>query len=172
MQTVRDDAGKRYLLVKRSGESSRIRDPETGEERYRSNDELTFEGVSPLVTAADAVPDSVRRVLTATHDDRSLGLLVELADRGPLSVAELLDAYDLCESDLHGLLGEFRAAGLLTETRVHGERGYDATETTRDAVSRLRAAADDPESTDDDGGRRRFDGETTEAKTTEAEREE
>ncbi|SDQ60612.1 DUF7346 family protein [Halopelagius longus] len=172
MQTVRDDAGKRYLLVKRSGESSRVRDPETGTEQYRSNDELTFEGVSPLVTAAGAVPDSVRRVLSATHDDRSLGLLVEVTDRGPLSVVELLDAYDLCESDLHGLLGELRAADLLTETRVHGERGYDATETARDAVSRLRSTADGPGTTGDDGGRRRFDGETTEAKTTEAEREE
>lgn len=171
MQTVRDAAGKRYLLVKRSGESSRVRDPKTGEEQYRSNDELTFEGASPLVTAAAAVPDAVRRVLTATHDDRSLGLLVEMADRGPLSVVALLDSYDLCESDLHGLLGEFRAAGLLTETRVHGERGYDATETTRDAVSHLRATADGPRSTDGDRGDR-FDPETTEAKTTEAEREE
>lgn len=161
MQTVRDAAGKRYLLVKRSDESSRVRDPETGEEQYRSNDELTFEGASPLVTAANAVPDSVRRVLTATHDDRSLGLLVEMADRGPLSVVELLDSYDLCESDLHGLLGEFRAAGLLTEARVYGERGYDATETTRDAVSHLRATADDPRS--DDGRREKTDPETTEA---------
>ncbi|SFF95787.1 hypothetical protein SAMN04488063_0924 [Halopelagius inordinatus] len=169
MQTVRDPAGKRYLLVKRSGEASRVRDPETGREEYRANDELTFEGTSPLVTAAAAVPDSVRRVLTATHGDRSLGLLVEMADRGPLSVVELLDAYDLCESDLHGLLGEFRAAGLLTETRVHGERGYDATETARDAVSHLRATADGPRSADGDD---RFDPETTEAKTTEAEREE
>jgi len=32
-------------------------------------------------------------------------------------------------SDLHGLLTEFRAAGLAVETTVHGDRGYDATET-------------------------------------------
>ncbi|SFR47409.1 DUF7346 family protein [Halogeometricum limi] len=138
MQTVHDDDGKRYLLVKRSGESSRVRDPETGAERYLPNDELTADGVSPLVAAASGVPEAVRRVVTAVHDDRSLGLLFELADRDALSVVELLDAYDLCESDLHGLLGEFRAAGLLTETTVHGERGYAATETTREAVAALR----------------------------------
>jgi hypothetical protein len=138
MQTVRDDEGNRYLLVKRSAESSRVRDPETGEERHLPNEALSAEGVSPLVAAASGVPESVRRVLTATHDDRSLGLLVELADRGPCAVVALLDAYDLCESDLHGLLGEFRAAGLVTETTVYGERGYDATDLTRDAVRHLR----------------------------------
>ncbi|RLM94515.1 hypothetical protein D3D02_00595 [Halobellus sp. Atlit-38R] len=143
MQTVRDDAGDRYLLIKRSAESSRVRDPETGEERYLPNDALTVEDDAPLSVAARAVPEAVRRVATAAHDDRSLGLLVELADCGPLSVVELLDSYDLCESDLHGLLGEFRAAGLLTETTVYGERGYDATETTRRAVATLRGAEDD-----------------------------
>jgi hypothetical protein len=138
MQTVRDGDGKRYLLVKRSGDSSRVRDPETGEERYVENDAVTVEGDSPLETAASAVSEPVRRVTTAVHDERSLGLLVELADREAVSVVELLDAYDLCESDLHGLLGEFRAAGLLEETRVHGERGYAATETTKRAVDELR----------------------------------
>ena len=34
MQTVRDADGETYLLVKRSGDSSRVRDPGTGEERY------------------------------------------------------------------------------------------------------------------------------------------
>ena len=138
MQTVRDDTGDRYLLVKRSAESSRVRDPETGEERYLPNDALTVENDAPLSVAARAVPDAVRRVATAAHDDRSLGLLVELADRGPLSVVGLLDAYDLCESDLHGLLGEFRAAGLLTETTVHGERGYDATDLACEGVAAVR----------------------------------
>ena len=65
-------------------------------------------------------------------------LLVELADRGPVPVVDLLGAYDLCESDLHGLLTEFRAAGLIEETPVFGERGYDATDLARDAVDELR----------------------------------
>ncbi|ADQ67923.1 hypothetical protein C499_16627 [Halogeometricum borinquense DSM 11551] len=138
MQTVRDDDGKRYVLVKRSGESSRVRDPATGEERYLPNDAVTFEGVSPLVAAASGVSEPLRRAVTAVHDDRSLGLLVELVDRDAVSVVELLAAYDLCESDLHGLLSEFRAAGLITETTVHGERGYAATETAREAVATLR----------------------------------
>lgn len=141
MQTVRDDDGKRYVLVKRSGDSSRVRDPATGEERYLPNDDLTFEGVSPLVAAASGVADPVRRAVTAVHDERSLGLLVELVDRDAVSVVALLDAYDLCESDLHGLLGEFRAAGLLTETTVHGERGYAATEAAREAVAALRGGS-------------------------------
>ena len=140
MRTVRDDEGRRYLLVKRSSESSLVRDPDTGEERYVPNADLTVDAeASALSTAAEAVPDPVRRVLTATPNDRALGLLVELADRGPTGVRTLLDAYDLCESDLHGLLAEFRAAGLIDEARVAGERGYEATETTRDAVARLRA---------------------------------
>jgi hypothetical protein len=140
MRTVRDTAGDRYLLVKRSGESSLVRDPETGEERYLPNDELTTtEEASPLEVAAAGVPEPVRRVVTAAHTERSLGLLVELADRGPVAARALLAAYDLCESDLYGLLTEFRAAGLVTECDVGGERGYDATEATRTAVATLRA---------------------------------
>ncbi|EJN60478.1 DUF7346 family protein [Halogranum rubrum] len=140
MRTVRDDAGNRFVLVKQSSESSRVRDPETGEERYVDNSELSLvEGESPLVTAAAGVPASVRRVLTAVPNERALGLLFELVDRGPVPVVDLLGAYDLCESDLHGLLTEFRAAGLVEETTVFGERGYGATDLARDAVDELRA---------------------------------
>jgi len=143
MRTVRDDEGERYLLVKRSSDSSLVRDPDTGSEHYLPNADLTVDdGASTLETAAGAVPASVRRVLTATPNDRALGLLVELVDRGPLGARALVDTYDLCESDLHGLLAEFRAAGLVAETRVAGERGYEATETTDDAVARLRTIDD------------------------------
>jgi hypothetical protein len=142
MRTVRDTEGRRYLLLKSSGDSSRVRDPESGAERYLPNEDLEpVEGTAPLVAAASGVPASVRRVMTAVHDERSLGLLIEVADRGPVTVVELLDAYELCESDLHGLLGEFRAAGLLAETDVGGQRGYEATETARDAVDHLRERA-------------------------------
>ncbi|WP_224447418.1 DUF7346 family protein [Haloprofundus salilacus] len=139
MQIVRDDEGRQYLLLKRSSESSRVRDPETGNERYLPNDAFeVVDGESPLVAAASGVPESVRRVLSATHGDRSLGLLVELADGGPLSIIELLDSYDLCESDLHGQITEFRTAGLVEEAQSYGERGYDATELARDGVAKLR----------------------------------
>ncbi|MBX0293480.1 DUF7346 family protein [Haloarcula nitratireducens] len=138
MRTVRDESGTRYLLLKESSDASLVRDPETGAERHVPNDDLEpIEGESPLSTAASAVPDAVRTVVTAAHDDRALGLLVELDARGPLSVQQLLDSYDLCESDLHGLLGEFRAAGLLEEATVAGQRGYDVTETASEAVASL-----------------------------------
>lgn len=139
MRTVSDDDGTRYLLLKQSSETSLVRDPETGAEQYIDNDRLeAVDGESPLVTAAAAVDAPVRRLLTATHNDQSLGLLVELVDRGPCSVLDLLDSYDLCESDLHGLLTEFRAAGLIEESTADGRRGYDATDLAATAVGQLR----------------------------------
>lgn len=149
MRTVRDASGKRYLLVKRSADSSRVRDPETGEERHLPNDGLEpAGGESPLAVAAGGVPAPVRRVLTAVHDDRSLGLLLELVDRGPLPAVDLLDSYDLCESDLQGLLAEFRAADLVAETRVAGSRGYEATATTAEAAASLRGRGGSANGTD------------------------
>ncbi|WP_435317819.1 DUF7346 family protein [Haloarchaeobius sp. TZWSO28] len=143
MRTVRDDSGDRYLLVKRSSEASLVRDPATGEERYVENDRLEpAEGETPLETAAGAVSPAVRRILTATHDDRSLGLLVELVDGGPIAVRDLLATYDLCESDMLGLLTEFRAAGLVEEATIAGERGYDATDLAREGVTALRGTQD------------------------------
>lgn len=138
MRTVRDESGTHYVLLKQSSESSLVRDPETGAEKHVANEELEpIDGESPLATAATAVPDSVRTVLTAAHDDRALGLLLELNRRGPLSVHDLLDSYDLCESDLHGLLGEFRAAGLVETTEVLGQPGYEATGMTTEALAHL-----------------------------------
>jgi hypothetical protein len=138
VQPVEDADGRRYLLVKRSGESSLVRDPTTGSEEYRPNDELTAVEASGLELAAEAVPESIRRVLRATHNDRALGLLLTLEDRGPTGARTLLDRTDLCESDLHGLLGEFRAAGLVAETDVAGERGYETTALASEGLDRLR----------------------------------
>ena len=143
MRTVEDESGRRYLLLKRSGESSLVRDAETGEERYVPNGELRArDGVDPLATAAAAVPAPVRRLLSAVHDDRGVGLVVELA-REPRSARALLEATDLCESDLVGLLSELRAAGLVEEATVEGERGYAATEEAREAVEQLTASDTD-----------------------------
>lgn len=138
MQPVEDADGRRYLLVKRSGESSLVRDPTTGEETYRPNDDLEPVAASGLELAAEAVPAPVRRVLTAVHDDRGLGLLLALDARGPTGVRTLLDRTDLCESDLHGLLGEFRAAGLVAEADAAGERGYRTTDLASEALDALR----------------------------------
>jgi hypothetical protein len=136
MRTVRDAEGDRYLLLKQSGESSLVRDPATGETRHLPNEALEpVDGESPLATAAGRVPQSVRTLLSAVRDDRSLGLLVTLLDRGPTPVRTLLAVTDLCESDLHGTLAEFRAAGLVEERSVAGERGYAATETAERALA-------------------------------------
>lgn len=170
MQTVRDEEGTEYLLVKQSGDSSRVRDPESGTEQYLPNDRLTsVAGTSPLETAAASVPSATRRVMTAARDTQSLGLLVEVVDRGPLSVIALLDAYDLCESELHGLVGEFRAAGLLEETRVHGRRGYDATPLAREAVAEMQSGSSvqpSAETRDDDHHQREDESESATEKRT------
>lgn len=130
--------GEQYLLIKRSSDSSLVRDPETGTERYLPNDELTVTGDSPLSIAARSVPEPQRRVLTAVHSERLLGLLIELDTDGPLSVRELLDRYDLCESDLHGHVAELRAAGLVREAERYGERGYATTELAHEGIEALR----------------------------------
>jgi hypothetical protein len=138
MRTVEDEDGVRYLLLKESSESSLVRDPESDERRHVPNDALEpVAGESPLATAAGAVAEPVRTLLTAVPDERALGLLLELDERGPLGVRALLE-YDLCESDLHGLLAELRAAGLVTETEVAGERGYETTEVASEGLGRLR----------------------------------
>lgn len=139
MRTVEHE-GRRYLLVKQSADSSLVRDPTTGEERYLPTDELSVTGESPLEVAAASVPEAPRRVLTAVRDERTLGVLVELEERGPLSVREVLGAYDLCESDLHGVVGELRAAGLVTETEVDGERGYGTTALASEGLASLRSS--------------------------------
>lgn len=137
MRTVETPEGDRYLLVKRSAESSLVRDPETGEEQHLPTAELTPVDAGPLETAAGAVPAPTRRLLTAARDEQALGLLVELRRRGPLTVRAVLSDYDLCESDVLGVLTEFRAAGLVTETEVGGERGYRLTEAGREALGPL-----------------------------------
>lgn len=142
MKPVRDEEGTRYLLRKRSAESSLVYDPETGEERYLPNDRLEEESGSPLETAAASVDPAVRTLLSAVHDDESLGLLVALADRGPIAVRQLMDGYELCESDLHGRLAELVAAGLVEEATVAGERGYRATEDCRTALKIVRPETD------------------------------
>ena len=145
MKSVQDDTGKRYLLLKRSEHASLVRDPENGNECYVQNDRLEDVDESPLETAARTVADPVRTLLTTVHDEPTLGLLVELADRGPLGVRTILDGYDFCESDLHGRLTVLTAAGLLAETEVSGERGYRVTEDCRRALEAIRAAEPDSE---------------------------
>lgn len=138
-RTVVDGGGNRYLLLKRSAESSLVRDPGTGERFHLQNDELTvLEDASTAETVLRAVPEEVVAVVTAVHDERALALLWELDAEGPMSVRTLLASYDFCESDLHGLLAELTVAGLLEDTEVGGERGYDATDAAGEALAHLR----------------------------------
>ena len=135
MRAVEHD-GTRYLLVTKSGDSSRVRDPATGEERYLPTDELRMLDADPLEAVADAISDPVRRLVRAAHDDRTLGLALELRSR-PRSARELMNSYGLCESDALGLLTELRVAGLVAETTVGGERGYELTDAGERAVETL-----------------------------------
>lgn len=125
MRTVADESGKRYLLLRESSDAYLVRDPETGAEEHLPASTFTrVDGESPLETAARGVPEPVREQVAAPGE-RALGLLAEIRRRQPVGVRTLLAATDLCESDLHGLLGEFEAAGHLVETSVAGERGYE-----------------------------------------------
>lgn len=140
MRTVRDESGRRYLLLKESSDSSLVRDPETGEQRHVANDRLEpVDGESPLETASHAVPEAVRAVASAVRDDRSLGLLLEIDARSPVDVRTLMGAVDMCESDVHGNLTEFRAAGLVRETDAAGIRGYETTERASEGLAVMRA---------------------------------
>jgi len=126
MRTVRHD-GETYVLLKQSSDSSLVRDPETGHETYLPTDELEAVDEPPLDTLATAVPADVRAVLRVTHNDRALGLLLDLHEN-PRAVRDMLSRYELCESDLLGLLTECRAAGVVEETTVAGEPGYELTD--------------------------------------------
>ncbi len=137
---VSDDDGTRYFLVKRSSEASLVRDPTTGEELYLPNDQLTvLEGASTLETAARGVDPDVRMLVRAVPTEPALGLLVDVADDGPLAVRTMLERYDRCESDLHGLLTVLTASGLLEETTVAGERGYTVSSEAANALDRVRS---------------------------------
>ena len=137
-RTVRDSEGTHYVLEKESAESSLVRDPRTGKRLHLPNEELeVVTGESPLVTAASAVSGDVRRLLTAVHDERMLGLLLELERTGPMAARTMLSSYDLCESDLYGMVAELQAAGMIRKAHVAGERGYATTDRASEALDAL-----------------------------------
>ncbi|WP_181686477.1 DUF7346 family protein [Halorhabdus salina] len=137
MRTVRDEHGRTYLLVKRSGSEWLVRDPETGQESYRPESTLEPIEESPLEAVSATVSSPVRAVLTAVRTEQALGLLLEINRDGPVAVTTLLDRYEYCESDLHGQLAEFRAAGLIEEESVAGKRGYGTTDVATDALATI-----------------------------------
>lgn len=147
MRVVRDDEGHRYLLIEERTDEWLVRDPATGAEHTRQAAALTEVGTAPLTAAAAAIPAPVRQLILATATEPALGLVLELADRGPTPARTLIAAVDLCESDLLGVVGELRAAGIVTTTDVAGEPGYRLTDVGRRGVAALRTTTDlDPES--------------------------
>ena len=137
-RTVEDDAGNQYLLLKQSSDTSLVRDPATGERSHLPTDSLEPAEASAGETILAPVPGGVVDLLTAVHDERALALALEIDAEGPIAVRMLLDAYDFCESDLHGLLAELQAAGLIAEATVVGERGYETTEKGAEALAAIR----------------------------------
>ncbi|MDL0127979.1 DUF7346 family protein [Halobacterium salinarum] len=141
MQTVRDTDGRRWIRIADHGEQSRVRDPTTGEETTVPSETLTPTSDDAVFEAlADRVPAAGRRVAKACHADWQLGLLVALADDGPRPVRKLLAAAGVCESDFLGATTELRAAGVLAETTVAGQRAYELTAAGREGVGALRHA--------------------------------
>ena len=140
MKRVRDDDGRTYHLLKRSGDSALVRDVETGVERYRPVNELqAIDRGSPTDDHLEAIPRPVRTLVRATPNEDALAVLALLDRRGPLSVRRLLDETTFCESDVNGIVTGFRLAGLLTEVDVNGERGYATTETATRALEVITA---------------------------------
>ncbi|WP_232687510.1 DUF7346 family protein [Halobacterium zhouii] len=138
MRTVRDDDTV-YVVLKESADSTLVRDPATGEERHLPTDSLEpAGGTAPLDALATAIPEDARAVVRACHADWHLGVLVALADDGPLPARSLVARFETCESDLVGALTEFRAAELVEETDVHGERGYRLTDAGESGIGALR----------------------------------
>lgn len=150
MRVVRHADGRRYPVLERHESSLVVRDPTTGKRRTLSTDEVERVDADALRVAAERVRTGDGSDLAPARDERALGLLVELVDRGPLPVRDVLGAYDVCESDLHGIAAEYRSAGLIRESEVDGERGYAATEDGVAAVALVRDCDDDAPEVGDD----------------------
>lgn len=129
MRVVRDEEESYYVLQDSDGETCRIRKITTGTLTTCPCAELS--PIAPSdVLAADGLAGAI-------GSSRALALLIEIDLAGPASARGLLDRFDVCESDLHGVTAELRAIGLIEPTTVHGERGYRTTQEIGDALERL-----------------------------------
>ena len=136
---VRDTNGRKYVIEKQSSQSTRVRDPQTGERTHLPNDELEpVEGTSSLDVALAGLPKPVVSLVSGVPNRRALGLLADIDTRGPTSVRTLIEETTFCESDLHGTLTVLCATDLLREVKVAGERGYETTDTAHAALELLR----------------------------------
>ena len=138
-QVVTDSEGRRYILEKRSSDASRVRDPATGERLHLPNDELdVVSGESALSLAAQTLSADAVSLITSVPDERTLGLLLELESRGPMSVRTVLDISSFCESDLHRRVALLVARDIIRETTINGERGYELTDRGQRGLSAIK----------------------------------
>lgn len=135
---VRHRDGTLYYLVKRSTEASLVREVDTEHYQYVPNGLLEEFDAE---TEADEVqgrrtpdPEQLDELYRRfdIHDPRVPELL-EYFGPEPVRVRTLLAKTTFCESDLHGLLGELTAAGVLEERRIAGERCYSLTTEAKNA---------------------------------------
>ncbi|MFW6435455.1 MAG: DUF7346 family protein [Halovenus sp.] len=120
MRVVSD--GESYFILQQVlAEDCRLRHFPSGSVTTRPCESITPVNSDDLGEIFEEVDTDVAVSPAATS------LLLELAVGGPASARELLDRFDVCESDLHGAVSELRAAGVLEPTTVYGERGYRAT---------------------------------------------
>jgi len=139
MRVVRDGAGRINVVRERSDEQRVLVDPATGTERTVSAADVVPVVDEPeLELVASALPDPTDSPLASIGDARARGILGVLEAAGPLPATMLLAFESLCESDLHGTVGELRAAGLVAETTVDGHSGYRMTETAARTLADLR----------------------------------
>lgn len=132
MHVVADGSGTRHVALAGDGDEMRLLDSASGESTRRAAGDLSRVEADPLAVAAEGVPSAAREAL-GVEDWRAVGLVAVLVADGPRSVRSLVGGLPLCESDLNGTLAELRAAGLVAETDVGGERGYRATAAAGDA---------------------------------------
>lgn len=135
MRTVRDQSGVHYVLLEAGKSDCLVRAIRSGEATTRPCAELQPVAPETALAAVGIDTDDAEALAVSIRLDRAVGLLIELDAAGPLAVRTLLDRFDVCESDLHGMVTELRAAGLLEPTTVYGERGYRITETASDALT-------------------------------------
>lgn len=139
MRLVRDASGRVNVVRSRGTEELTIVDPVTGAERTVSATTVApVADESELHLVADAIPTPIEPPLATVGDPRALGILGVLEAAGPLPATTMLAFESLCESDLHGIVGELRAAGLVEEAIVDGRRGYRTTQAAEDALAHTR----------------------------------
>lgn len=139
MRLVRDQSGRAHVVSARDGDHLDIVDPATGRERTvpaTDVDPVVDEPELPVLAAA--LPTDPGSPLDGIGDPRAVGLLGVLEAAGPLPATMLLAFESLCESDLHGIVGELSAAGYVEQTTVDGRSGYRTTAAAERTLAGLR----------------------------------